>query len=60
MLDVDYLFRRIEFLECAISSLFDDYQLKGIYLTQVNLSMANKQYKKQRIRERLINFLDKI
>jgi flagellar basal body-associated protein FliL len=59
LLDVNYLYKRIEFLECAISSLLNDHQLKGIYLSQVNLKMAENQYKKHRIRDRIIEFLDK-
>ena len=37
----------------------EDYQLKGIYLSKINLKMAENQYKKHRIRDRIITFLNK-
>jgi len=57
MLDVNYLYKRIEFLETAISSLLSDHQLKGVYLSQVSIMSAKKQYKKHILRDRLIKFL---
>ena len=59
LLEISYLFRRIEFLEKAITLLLDDYQLKGIYLSQVSINQANKDYKKHRFRDRLIRYLHK-
>lgn len=37
ILEINYLFQRIEYLEKAIPMMFDEHQLKGIYLTQVTL-----------------------
>ena len=37
MLDINYLFRRIEFLEKAISIIFDEHQLKGIFLSRTKI-----------------------
>jgi hypothetical protein len=59
VLDVSYLYQRIEFLERAISVLLDEHQLKGIYLTKVSIAEANDSYKRHRIRDRVIKYLFK-
>jgi hypothetical protein len=57
MLDVNYLYRRIEYLERAISVLLDEHQLKGIYLTKSSIREANDHYKRQRIRDKVVKYL---
>ena len=57
ILDINYLFKRIEFLELAISTVLESHQLKGIHLSRSSLADADLNYKKHRIRERLIKFL---
>ena len=57
MLDVNYLYKRIEFLETAISSVLSDHQLKGVYLSQVTIRSAEKQFTKHILRDRLIKYL---
>ena len=37
LLDINYLFRRIDFLENAMSVILDSHQLKGIYLSRLKL-----------------------
>ena len=37
LLDINYLFRRIEFLEKAIEILLDEHQLKGIFLSRTKI-----------------------
>jgi hypothetical protein len=57
MLDVNYLYKRIEYLERAISVLLDEHQLKGIYLTKTSIRNANDHYKRQRIRDKVVKYL---
>ena len=58
-MEINYLFKRIEFLEKGISLLLSEHQLKGIYLSQVSLTQAHKDYRKQHLRERVVKYLDK-
>ena len=59
VLDVDYLYKRIEFLESAISVLLDEHQLKGIYLTKTNITQAKNHYKRHRMRDKVVKYLFK-
>ena len=57
MLDINYLYKRIEFLETGLSAVLDDHQLKGVYLSQVTLKNADQQFQKHKLRERIIKYL---
>ena len=59
MLDINYLYKRIEFLESAISVILEDYQLKGVYLSQITISKAERLHKNHILRDRIIKFLTK-
>ena len=59
MLDINYLFKRIEYLERSISVLLDSHQLKGIYLSKNTVEDIDNQYSKHKIREKMINFIRK-
>ena len=59
LLDINYLFKRIEFLENAISVIFEEYQLKGIFLSRTKIKESDTIYKKHRIRDRIVKYLRK-
>ena len=59
LLDVNYLYRRIEFLERAISLLLEKHQLKGIYLCRNSVKDAGDQFKNLQIRDHVVKYLDK-
>ena len=44
-------------MEKAISIIFDEHQLKGIYLSQVSLQQAHQDYKKRQLRDRIVKYL---
>ena len=54
------MFRRIEFLESAISTLLDEHQLKGIYLSRKKMKEFDNDFKRQRIRDRVVKYLHKM
>ena len=59
LLDINYMFRRIDFLESAISILLDEHQLKGVYLSRQNIKEFDNHFKKHRIRDRVVKYLNK-
>jgi hypothetical protein len=59
MLDITYLYQRIEFLECAVSVLLTPHQLKGIYLSRASVSDADNRFKRHKLRDYMVKFLDR-
>ena len=59
LLDMVYLHRRIDFLERTLPILFEEHQLKGLYLVHSKTKEeADQNYHNHRLRDRLISFLD--
>lgn len=55
MLSLDYMQRRIEFLENAISVVLEKYQLKGLYfLERMDKMELDRNYHEYRLRDRLM------
>lgn len=60
LLDIHYLYRRIEFLERAVSMSFERHQLKGIHLVHAaTVEETEDTFKRHRFRDRLILLLSK-
>ena len=54
-----YLHRRIDFLEKTLPLLFEEHQLKGLYLVHGKTKEeADENYHNHRLRDRLISFLN--
>jgi hypothetical protein len=58
LLDVIYLHKRIDFLERALSTLFEEHQIRALYLIHGKTKPeADEHYEKHRLRDRLITII---
>lgn len=57
-LDFSFLFKRIDFLEKAISVMLEDHQLKALHLCQaLSISDVDDYFKRHKYRDRFIILL---